>query len=370
MTMLSAAMVALSLIACSSTLPISLAQSSPSSQSNRNDPNLARSSSHSQATLTRTANGWQSSTPLSNMFEFQLIDVRQDIPKAVHLGQEHGGLLDYNVVFIGENHRHPGNHLAQTLIYQKMLSQGDRVILSMEQFERDTQATLDAYLAGNIGEWALRHYGRAWDNYRTSYRPMVEMAKKRGLPVIAANAPKDTVVCTGRHGLDVLKKLPNNRKNQVAASFYTPNHGAYFEKFTGAMSHGSSENISQRTLNSYHAQIVRDDTMAESIHLAMQANSSHKVVHLNGHFHSASGLGTVERLKRLRNDKLAVIQPVLVNNPEQPTFSEQDMETGDYLLLIYPLSKEVITDENRQVWRKEVFKRSHPDCSFGSPSPS
>ena len=344
---LGAMITSLTLIACSAT----------NHESTQSSPTTA---------LTRNLDGWQISQPLQSIYDFQLIDVRAKTPKPVNLSITDGGLSDYNIVFIGENHQHSGNHLAQAMIYQKLLADDQNVILSMEQFERDTQEIVNDYLAGNIGEWSLRHFGRAWGNYRTSYRPLVEMAKKRGLPVIAANAPKDTVVCTGRHGLEVLEKLPENRKKQVAASFYTPNNGAYFEKFAGAMSHGSSANISQRTLNSYHAQVVRDDTMAESIHLAMKAYPDYKVVHINGHFHSASGLGTVERLKRLRDDKIAVIQPILVDDPAQPSFTDDDAQTGDYLLLIYPLGPEVITDENRKVWRKEVFKRSNPDCTFGA----
>lgn len=315
-------------------------------------------------TFEKTNSGWLSSQPLTSLYSYQLIDVRGQEPKVVNINDTDGGLRDYDVVFIGENHRHPGNHLAQTMIYQRMLAGNNDVILSMEQFERDTQKTVDAYLAGEIGEWTLRHFGRAWDNYQSSYRPLVEMAKALNLPVIAANAPKDTVVCTGRNGLEVLEKLPKERKDEVAASFHIPEEGDYFEKFAGAMSHGSSR--SKASLNSYHAQVVRDDTMAESIHLAMQAHPDHKIVHLNGHFHSASGLGTVERLK-LRNDsQIAVIQPILVNDPITPSFKYTDMDKGDYLLLIYPLSPMVITDENKRVWREKVFKRSKQDCSFGT----
>lgn len=315
--------------------------------------------------ISKAKDGWSSSQPISNMYGYQLIDVRTDKPVVVDLDKDDGGLLAYDVVFIGENHRHPGNHLAQAMIYQRMLDNDQKVILSMEQFERDTQETLDAYLTGDIGEWTLRHFGRAWDNYHSSYRPLVEMAKTRKLPVIAANAPKDTVVCTGRNGLDVLKKLPASRKNQVAASFHIPEEGAYFEKFAGAMSHGSGTKISKRHLNSYHAQVVRDDTMAESIDKALKAHPDHKLVHLNGHFHSASGLGTVERLKRRNNSKIAIIQPIMVLDPKAPYFTNKDIASGDYLLLIHPLAEEVITEENKAVWRKSVFKRSKQDCTFG-----
>lgn len=337
--------------------------------------------------LSKTQEGWQSNSALTSLYDYQLIDVRGEEPKVVKLNADDGGLPDYDIVFIGENHRHPGNHLAQAMIYQRLLASGEKVILSLEQFERDTQSTLDAYLNDEIGEWSLRHFGRAWDNYPSSYRPLVEMAKAQGLPVIAANAPKDTVICTGRNGLGVLDKLPAARKGDVAVSLHTPEEGAYFDKFAKTMSHGGAspnttkandkakandktkaKTISQRSLNGYHAQVVRDDTMAESIHRALEANPGHKLVHLNGHFHSASGLGTVERVKLRRQSKIAVIQPVLVNDPKAPSFNEEDISTGDYLLLIHPLPELVKTEENKKLWMKSAFKRSEQDCSFGAGS--
>lgn len=336
----------------------------------------ACSSQHNSSpsqTLVATKAGWQLTRPLANLYDYELIDVRSGKPVVVDLSLNNGGLLEYDVVFIGENHGHPGNHLAQAAIYHRMLDSGEKVILSMEQFERDVQPIVDDYLAGKIGEWPLRHFGRAWENYKSSYRPLVEMAKQRGLPVIAANAPKDIVVCTGREGLSVLDKVPAQRKNQIASSFYMPEEGAYFEKFTGLMNKKfksiSSDNDPKRVkpnLNSYHAQVVRDDTMAESIDKALAAHPEHKLVHLNGHFHSASGLGTVERLKLRGNSKAAVIQPVMVSDANSPSFSDKDIGTGDYLLLIYALPEQVKTAKNRKVWMKNVYKRSEQDCSFGN----
>lgn len=333
------------------------------------------SSKITEVSLIRTERGWRTSEALTTFYSFQLVDVRGDLPVVVDLESTHGGLLDYDIVFIGENHRHPGNHFAQAMIYERLLASEPKIILSLEQFERDTQGTVDAYLAGEVGEWSLRYFGRAWDNYESSYRPLVEMARERGLPVIAANAPKDAVVCTGREGLQVLENLPVGRRDQVADSFHIPEEGAYFEKYTGQMRHGSArakadqigqKKLSQRALNSYHAQVVRDDTMAESIHRAMEANPGHKLVHLNGHFHSEAGLGTVERVKLRRDSEIAVIQPVMVADPAKPAFDDADMNSGEYLLLIYPLPKQVKTDENRKVWRQTVFKRSDTDCTFGA----
>ncbi len=50
--------------------------------------------------------------------------------------------------------------------------------------------------------------GRPWPNYDTDYRPLVELAKAEGLPVICANAPRRYVSMAGRHGRAALETLP------------------------------------------------------------------------------------------------------------------------------------------------------------------
>ena len=40
---------------------------------------------------------------------------------------------------------------------------------------------------------------RPWPNYETDYRPMVQVAKHEGLPVICANAPRRYVSLAGGH---------------------------------------------------------------------------------------------------------------------------------------------------------------------------
>lgn len=66
--------------------------------------------------LVQDNNQWHLATPLTSLYDYQLIDVRSGRPKTVDLAKSIGGLSDYDVIFIGENHRHPGNHLAQANI--------------------------------------------------------------------------------------------------------------------------------------------------------------------------------------------------------------------------------------------------------------
>ncbi|NMU84680.1 ChaN family lipoprotein, partial [Vibrio parahaemolyticus] len=74
------------------------------------------------------------------------------------------------------------------------------------------QPVVDAYLRGEIGEQYLMKQANAWPNYESDYRPLVEFAKQKNLPVIAANAPKSIVRCIGRQGLDYINKLDDDQR--------------------------------------------------------------------------------------------------------------------------------------------------------------
>jgi hypothetical protein len=84
-------------------------------------------------------------------------------------------------------------------------------------FQRDEQGILDEYLQGLITESHFKSSARPWDHYDNDYRPMVEMAKEAGIPVIAANAPRRYVNRVTRLGRDSLLDLP-----PLARSFLPP----------------------------------------------------------------------------------------------------------------------------------------------------
>lgn len=275
-------------------------------------------------------------------------------------------LADYDVIFFGELHTHPGVHLAQMQLFEALHQQKPELTLSLEQFERDTQSYVDDYLAGKIGEKYFIKKARAWNNYPTSYRPLVDFAKHHQLPVIAANAPKSTVVCIGRHGLDALDALTPEDRQHVAQNIHV-SAGAYRDKFMAFMgsnaSHGSvSENkmdkmMQKMSQRSFTAQVVRDDTMAESIARHLRANPQRQVMHLNGNFHSSQFLGTVERLQqRMPKLKIAVIDTITLD-PGTNSWNPEELKNGNLLLLVKPLAEGFVKKENQQEWSKAILKK-------------
>lgn len=243
-----------------------------------------------------------STSSLNHFYDYQLNSPQGQALSLQNLPSE---LLTADVILVGEWHTHPGVHRFQTDLLHTLSTQRS-VALSMEQFTRDKQPVINQYLAGEIGEQPLISEGNAWPNYESDYRPLVELAKRQGLDVIAANAPKAIVRCIGRQGIGYLDKLDETERHYLAAEINTAD-SLYKDKFMASMHHGQPE----QTERQYAAQITWDETMAESIVNYRKAHPQTQIVHVAGKFHTEGGLGTANSiLRRAPELKVVVITPV------------------------------------------------------------
>ena len=212
-----------------------------------------------------------------------------------------------DVVFFGEQHDDPETHRVEFGFLDAIGRLGRPVILSLEMFERDAQPLLNDYLAGRIGESDFLAKSRPWDRYITDYRPMVELAKARGWPVVASNVPRPMASAVGRKGFAALDTLTPIERVWAAMDIQCPDD-AYRKRFMETMrghSSGSAAPSPADTLPTvvasrfYLAQCIKDETMAEAIVAAREhAPSNAIVVHYDGAFHSDYAQGTVERVRR------------------------------------------------------------------------
>ena len=181
-----------------------------------------------------------------------------------------------DVVFVGEQHDDPNTHRLEQALMSGLRRRRVAAAVSLEMFERDVQGTLDRYLSGAIGEAEFLKESRPWPRYATDYRPLVEMAKREGWPVVAANVPRRVASSVAKSGQAAIEQLPPADRLLMAAELQCP-HDAYFARFSQAMNgHGAGDaktapaappTDDQRasTDRYYWSQCVKDETMAESL---------------------------------------------------------------------------------------------------------
>lgn len=228
-------------------------------------------------------------------------------------------LSDTRVVMVGELHGNPGAHLAQLEALKFMAAKGGKLALSTEQFERDVQEHLDAYLAGEITEEEFLEKSRPWPNY-ADYRPLVEFCKANKIPVLAGNIPRRLASRVFKEGVEVIETFSDEEKSWTAAELKAE-PGAYKDKFMGLM--GGMGGHSDSLERMYAAQCIKDDTMAESLANWLKANPEGRVLHINGAFHSAGGLGVPEKLQGMMPDvKIGLITCVQDDEKIEPAERE------------------------------------------------
>ncbi|ELB2885394.1 ChaN family lipoprotein [Vibrio alginolyticus] len=254
-------------------------------------------------------------------------------------------LQQADVILIGEWHTHAGVHRFQTDMLKQLTSYDRSLALSMEQFTRDKQPVVDAYLRGEIGEQYLMKQANAWPNYESDYRPLVEFAKQKNLPVIAANAPKSIVRCIGRQGLDYINKLDDDQRMFIAQAVNTGS-SPYKEKFMASMHHGKPE----QTEKQFAAQVTWDETMAESIVSYLDDNPGAQIVHVAGKFHTEQGLGTAASILS-RNPSLKVV----VISPTDNVLSDNT----DYQLEVLAPPVRYVQDAHRMAAYQHLTKRNN-----------
>ena len=213
-------------------------------------------------------------------------------------------LMDFDIVFAGEKHDSRLAHDAELALLEELFKRDSLLVLALEMFERDVQGVVDAYLRGEIPEDIFLQSARPWPNYEEDYRPLVEFAKEKGIPVIAANLPRRAAALVSRS---------NEISSDVlgADSLYLPERihvdsREYHERFMatlGGMPRGGMMGrLEPEAL--YKAQILKDAVMAASLEPFLD----HRVLFCCGHFHSDDHLGIPYQLQKNHPEiKIAVI---------------------------------------------------------------
>ncbi len=213
-------------------------------------------------------------------------------------------LMDYRVIFIGEEHESPVAHKAELVILAELSARDAGLVLALEMFERDVQDAIDDYLKEIIPETEFLELARPWPNYSEDYRPLIEFAKQKAIPVIAANLPRRAAAAVAMEN-KISSEVLGNDIAYIPKAFYLDSK-EYYERFLAAMETmpGRAPMKKIKTKALFKAQVLKDATMAEALNPFLD----HRILFCCGHFHSDYHLGIPYQLQKSHPDlKTAVI---------------------------------------------------------------
>lgn len=228
-----------------------------------------------------------------------------------------------DIILFGEFHNNPICHWLQSELAKDLLS--DKLVIGAEMFERDTEKELNDYLNGKIDAVALDSLVRLWPNYETDYRPVVDLAKEKGIPFIGTNIPRRYASLVYKKGLEALDTLSTEEKSWIAPLpiAYDPELPGY-KKMLEMMSGHGGENLPK-------AQAIKDATMAYFILENHKAGG--QSLHLNGSYHSDNFEGIIWYLQASA-PKLQYLTISSVEQDQLKTLKEEHKGKANYILVI------------------------------------
>ncbi|MBT8488540.1 MAG: ChaN family lipoprotein [Gemmatimonadetes bacterium] len=250
------------------------------------------------------------------------------------------------VLLVGEEHDDMVGHAIEVevldLVADEMALTSPRrtVVLSLEMFERDVQYILDEYLAGFIGEDHFLRSTRPWDDYEARYRPIVEAARSRGMPVVAANAPRRYVSRVTREGPESLALLPGEALRYLPPLPYPGPSPRYREQWDAIMEEAMAGYEGDAQARDYTAnpntiwsQALWDASMGHAVSQALVRHVGGFVVHFAGSFHVESGTGILERIHDYRpGTRVATVVMTKVEDVGA-WVDEEHGSLGDFVIL-------------------------------------
>jgi len=207
-------------------------------------------------------------------------------------------LATADVIYLGERHTLQRHHAIQTRIVTDLAQRGVSLALGLEQMESSRQPHLDRYHRGEINFEQLAEatgWPTRWRNYQ-QYRPVLEAARQRKIPVVALNARAETIRQVVRSG--GFERLPRDARQDLPADMQLRDPD--YEKVLSLqmMVHAAATPAALRPMS--EAQSARDEAMAQALaaFLTSEPGRGRKAVVLCGVGHVAYGLGLPSRVLR------------------------------------------------------------------------
>lgn len=238
--------------------------------------------------------------------------------------------LKADVVFFGELHDNPIAHWLELELAKSIYDKkGKDLILAAEMFETDNQLLIDEYFKGFFKESSFESEVRLWKNYKTDYKPLVDLARQDSLKFIASNIPRHYASMVSATGFEALDKVTTEGLKYIAPLpiEYDPELPCYKDMLSmegaGPMGH-ATENLPK-------AQAIKDATMAYSILKYWQPGKL--VIHYNGSYHSERFMGIIWYLNKYHPGlKVTTIATIMQDNTG--SLNDEGKGKADFVIVV------------------------------------
>jgi uncharacterized iron-regulated protein len=214
-------------------------------------------------------------------------------------------VADKRIVYVGEVHDRFAHHAVQLLIIRELYEKNKNIAIGMEMFQRPFQKALDDYIAGRIDEREFlkkTEYFKRWGFDYNLYKPILDFAKEKGLPVVALNVRREILKKVSSGGIDSLS-LEEMKEIPLEMDFSDDEYREWLKKVFKA--HNRPDN---RGFDFFlQSQLLWDETMAMSIYEFMKNNPDYQMVVIAGGGHLKHGWGIPSRVFRRNGYDYAII---------------------------------------------------------------
>ncbi len=226
------------------------------------------------------------------------------------------------LILIGERHTNYEDHKVELAVIMGLFKKGKKIAIGMEMFQKPFQKVIDEYVTGTLDEREFlkkTEYFKRWGFDYNYYREIIEFAKANSIPLVALNQRSEIVDKVAKGGLDSLseeerKEIPQDM-DMSDESYKT----RLKEIYKDHPDHIPFENF-------YQAQIIWDETMAQTAARFLEERPDRQLVVLAGVEHIMYGSGIPSRVhRRTSSDYVTLIN------------GTYDREIGTYVLFPKPL---------------------------------
>ncbi|PLX68611.1 MAG: hypothetical protein C0603_05515 [Denitrovibrio sp.] len=227
---------------------------------------------------------------------------------------------DTKVFLVGEVHSEFAHHENQLNVIRQLRKNNKDVAIGLEMIQRPSQKYLDAYIAGDLSQKEMlkktEYYSRWRFDFRL-YKRIFDYAKANKIPLVALNLEQEITKKVSANGIfelsdEDLEKIPSDIE-------YT---GGKYKEFL--MSIFSMHKGDKNFYHFYEAQLLWDETMAETAANYIAKNPNKTLVVLAGNGHLRFGHGIADRLKRRTGQDYTLI------------VQDEDNEEGIADYILYP----------------------------------